>query len=260
MEEGRVKERLSSISHVLSVISGKGGVGKSTVSVNLSYSLAKKGFKVGLMDADITGPNLPKLLGIENLEPEVIEKEIIPLEREGVKVISIGLLTHRDFPIIWRGPLRSKAIIQFISDVRWGKLDFLVVDLPPGTGDEAITTMQVLKPEVSLVVTTPQDLSLLDARKALNMSKYLKIKVIGVIENMSFLRCPNCGERIEIFGKGGGMKLAKEFGVEYLGEVPFDLEARKMSDLGRIPVLESPNTEFSEKFNQISDRIIQIVS
>ena len=224
------------VKHVILVLSGKGGVGKSTVSVNLAYALSNHGKKVGLLDLDMHGPNIPKMLGIEQHKLAMMDDKIEPVHVTGMlSVISMAfLLPDTSTPIIWRGPMKMAAIQQFLSEVNWGSLDYLVVDLPPGTGDEALTIAQ-LAPNVrgAVIVTTPQDVATLDSRKAIKFVEKLGLPVIGIIENMSGMICPHCGEEIDLFGKGGGKKIAEEFSVPYLGAIPLDIEMRKAGDEGR---------------------------
>src|SRR5512133_472551 len=221
------------VKHVILVLSGKGGVGKSTVSVNLAYALSSHGKKVGLLDLDMHGPNVPKMLGIEDHKLQVMGERIEPVRVTGsLSVISMAfLLPDTSTPIIWRGPMKMAAIQQFLGEVNWGSLDYLVVDLPPGTGDEALTIAQ-LAPNVrgAVIVTTPQDVATLDAKKSAKFVEKLGLPVIGVIENMSGMVCPHCGEQIELFGRGGGKKLADELGVPFLGAIPLDIEMRKAGD------------------------------
>jgi Mrp family chromosome partitioning ATPase len=224
------------VKHVIMVLSGKGGVGKSTVSVNLAYALSAHGKKVGLLDLDMHGPNIPKMLGIEDHKLGVMDDHIEPVHVTGnLSVISMAfLLPDTSTPIIWRGPMKMAAIQQFLSEVNWGSLDYLVVDLPPGTGDEALTIAQ-LAPNVrgAVIVTTPQDVATLDARKSAKFIEKLGLPVIGIVENMSGMVCPHCGEVLEVFGKGGGKKIAAELNVPFLGEIPLDIEMRKAGDEGR---------------------------
>jgi len=224
------------VKHVIMVLSGKGGVGKSTVSVNLAYALSAHGKKVGLLDLDMHGPNVPKMLGIEDHKLAVMDAKIEPVRVTGnLAVISMAfLLPDTSTPVIWRGPMKMAAIQQFLGDVNWGPLDYLVVDLPPGTGDEALTIAQ-LAPNVrgAVIVTTPQDVATLDARKSAKFVEKLGLPVIGVIENMSGMICPHCGVEIELFGKGGGKKIADELKVPFLGSIPIDIEMRKAGDEGR---------------------------
>ncbi|TAJ44954.1 Mrp/NBP35 family ATP-binding protein [Methanofollis fontis] len=224
------------VEHVILVLSGKGGVGKTTVSVNLASALAKTGKSVGLLDLDIHGPNVPKMVGAEGQKLMVMGDKIEPIRVTGtLSVVSMEfLLPDADTPVIWRGPMKMSAIKQFLEDVNWGPLDYLVVDLPPGTGDEALTIVQ-LAPNIegAVIVTTPQEVSTMDSKKAANFVEKLDLPVLGVIENMSGLICPDCGKEIEIFGKGGGEKAAQELGVPFLGAIPIDPEVRKAGDEGR---------------------------
>lgn len=226
-----------SVKHVILVLSGKGGVGKSTVSANLAYSLANRGYSTGLIDLDIHGPNIPKMLGIESARLQSYDGKVIePVKITGnLAVISMAfLLPERSTPVIWRGPMKMAAIRQFLEDVNWGDLDFLVVDLPPGTGDEALTVAQ-LAPNIAgaVIVTTPQEVAILDSGKAVEFIKKLELPVLGIVENMSGFVCPHCKEEIDIFGKGGGEKEASELGVPFLGAIPLDPEMRKAADEGR---------------------------
>lgn len=225
---------MSRVKHKILIASGKGGVGKSTVSVNLAKALKIRGYRVGLLDADITGPNIPKLLGIEDQRMERGPEGIIPGNAGGIKVASMALaLSSKDSAVIWRGPMKMAAIKQFIQDVDWGDLDFLLVDLPPGTSDEPLSVVQLI-PDLSgaVIVTMPQEVSLLDSRKAVNMIKGMKVPVLGIVENMSGLCCPHCGETINIFSTGGGKRTAEEMGVPFLGAVPIDPEVSSLGDRG----------------------------
>ena len=220
------------VKNVIAVASGKGGVGKSTVSVNLAVALAKAGASVGLLDADITGPNIPMMLGLDG-QPKASETgKIIPLERHGVKAISIQFFVPEGQPIVWRGPLIGGAISQFLRDVDWGELDYLVVDLPPGTSDAQLTLAQAVPISGTVLVTTPQEVALTDVGKALSMLKRLNVPVIGLVENMSAFVCPHCGEATEIFGRGGGERFAEQHGLEFLGKVPLDITVRQGGDAG----------------------------
>ena len=224
------------VKHVIMVLSGKGGVGKSTVSVNLAYALSNHGMRVGLLDLDMHGPNIPKMLGIEEHQLAMKDNKIEPVHVTGkLSVISMAfLIQDPSTPIIWRGPMKMAAIQQFLTEVNWGPLDYLVVDLPPGTGDEALTIAQ-LAPNVrgAVIVTTPQDVATLDARKSVKFVEKLGLPVIGVIENMSGMVCPHCGTEIDLFGKGGGKKVAEEMNIPFLGAIPIDIEMRKAGDEGR---------------------------
>ncbi|VVB72733.1 Iron-sulfur cluster carrier protein [uncultured archaeon] len=206
-----IVDRMARIKHKIIIASGKGGVGKSTVSVNLARALKMKGYRVGILDADITGPDIPKLLGIEDLKLTQGEEGIEPVSSDGIKAASMALvLSRRASPVVWRGPMKMAAIKQFIQDVNWGDLDFLIIDLPPGTSDEPLSVLQLI-PDLAgaIIVTTPQEVSLLDSRKAVNMVKAMKLPVLGVVENMSGLTCPHCGKTINMFGSGGGQKMAE---------------------------------------------------
>jgi ATP-binding protein involved in chromosome partitioning len=214
------------------VASGKGGVGKSTVSVNLAVALAQAGASVGLLDADITGPNIPMMLGVDGQPKASPENKIVPLERHGVKVISIQFFVPEGQPIVWRGPLVGGAIQQFLRDVDWGELDYLVVDLPPGTSDAQLTLAQSVPISGSVLVTTPQEVSLSDVRKALAMLRRMNVPVLGIVENMSAFVCPHCGESTEIFGRGGGERFASEHGIDFLGAIPLDVTVRQGGDVG----------------------------
>jgi ATP-binding protein involved in chromosome partitioning len=224
------------VKHVILVLSGKGGVGKSTVAVNLAYALSSHGFQVGILDLDIHGPNIPIMLGIQDHKLQAIGNLIEPVKITGnLSAMSMAfLLSDISTPVIWRGPMKMAAIRQFLEEVDWGDLDFLVVDLPPGTGDEALSIAQ-LAPNVSgaVIVTTPQDVATIDSRKAVKFVEMLGIRVLGIIENMSGMVCPHCGKEIDLFGKGGGEKAAKEIGVPFLGAIPIDPEMRKAGDEGR---------------------------
>lgn len=258
-QQRRIKENLARIAHRVVVFSGKGGVGKTTVAVNLAYALAKRGKKVGLLDADLTGPNVPQMIGLHE-PPEVSEEgQLLPPERDGVKVISLATLIPPDSPVIWRGPMRSRALEQFLGQVAWGELDFLVADLPPGTGDEVMTMAQRMEPELAVIVTTPQEVSLIDARRAINMAKRMGIPRIGVVENMAGFKCPNCGHAIEPFGSGGGERAAQDLGVHFLGRVPFELRAREGADRGRPIILEDEGTDISIALKQIADRVEELL-
>jgi ATP-binding protein involved in chromosome partitioning len=253
-EEKKIEENIAKINHRIVVFSGKGGVGKTTVSVNLAYGIQTEGFSAGILDADITGPNIPQML---NLKDDFIflDNKIIPFERYGVKVISMASLIKGGQPVIWRGPMRSKVINQFLADVDWGVLDYLIADLPPGTGDEILTIAQKMKPDYAVIVTTPQEVSVIDAERAINMAKKLEIPFIGVVENMSGFICPYCGAVLNIFGEGGGITLAEKYGVQFLGAVPIDIDIRILSDKGKPIVLEKPDTEVSKSFKSIASLI-----
>ncbi len=256
-EEEAVKARMGKVKHKIMVMSGKGGVGKTTVAANLAFALGMRGLDVGLMDADIHGPDVPKILGIEDKRPEMSEGQISPiLVTPRLKAMSIGfLLADRDSAIIWRGPMKMNAIRQFISDVDWGELDYMIVDLPPGTGDEPLSVAQLIKNvDGAIIVTTPQDLALLDSRKAVNFSGVLKVPVIGIIENMSGFVCPYCGKKINIFKYGGGERAASELGVPFLGRVPLDPKMVEAADNGT-PFVMQKESKAREAFEQIVENV-----
>lgn len=242
------------IGHIVAVGSGKGGVGKTTVAVNLAISLAKQGHKVGLLDADIYGPNVPLMLG-SNEQPKMAEENRIgPLTAHGVKFISVGSINPGDRPLIWRGPMLHQMIRQFIQQVDWGKLDYLIVDLPPGTGDVVISLVQTVPITGAVVVTTPSDVSLQDGRKAIEMFKQVKVEVLGLIENMSTFHCPHCGKEIDVFSTGGGERTAKQFGIPLLGQVELDPNVRKGGDTG-LPVSLGKESVAAQSFAQLAERI-----
>jgi len=248
---------------VILVLSGKGGVGKSTVSVNLSYALANQGYYVGLLDLDMHGPNIPKMLGIENARLQYMGDKIEPVHITGnLSTISMAfLLPDRDTPIIWRGPMKMAAIRQFLDDVNWGPLDFLVVDLPPGTGDEALTIAQIA-PNVrgAVVVTTPQEVATLDSRKAVKFIEKMGIPVLGIIENMSGMICPHCGKEIDLFGSGGGKRAAEELKVPFLGAIPIDPEMRKAGDEGHPFIIRrGEKNQTWESVDQVMEALVRVI-
>ena len=253
MEQG-IKRAMDCIRHRIVVFSGKGGVGKTTVAVNLAYALAKKEKSVGLLDADITGPNVPQMVGASEM-PTITGGSILPQKKDGVKIISLALVLPPEAPVIWRGPLRSKAIEQFLGEVEWGRLDYLIADLPPGTGDEVMTVTQRMAPQLAVVVTTPQEVALIDARRAVGMAKKMEIVRIGIVENMSGLVCPHCGGHIDLFGVGTARREALQRHVHFLGSVPIDPGVRLGADAGRPIVLERPDAEVSKAFLAIAARI-----
>jgi ATP-binding protein involved in chromosome partitioning len=226
------EQLLPGVKNVVAVASGKGGVGKSTVAVNLAVALARDGASVGLLDADITGPNIPMMLGLDGQPTKSEDNKIVPLTRHGVKAISIQFFVPPGQPIIWRGPLVGGAITQFLRDVEWGELDYLVVDLPPGTSDAQLTLAQAVPISGAVLVTTPQEVSLLDVEKALAMFKRMSVPVLGVVENMSAFMCPHCGESIELFGRGGGERFAAQHQLEFLAAIPLDVTVRQGGDVG----------------------------
>jgi len=249
---------MARIKHKIIIASGKGGVGKSTVTVNLARALQMKGLRVGVLDADITGPDIAKLLGIEDARLTQGPDGIRPPEAEGIKAASMAfVLSSRDSPLVWRGPMKMAAIQQFIQDVDWGDLDFLLVDLPPGTSDEPLSVVQLI-PELAgaIIVTTPQEVALLDSRKAVNMVRAMKLPVLGIVENMSGLICPHCGESISIFGAGGGERMAREMDERFLGAIPMDPSVCALGDRGRTFVQSQASAASS--FNQIVERLLEL--
>ncbi len=250
------QQRLSGVKNIIAVASGKGGVGKSTVAVNLAVALSQLGQKVGLMDSDVYGPSIPMMMGVEGL-PDVVDEKLIPMESHGVKIMSIGfLIPSVDSPIIWRGPMVMKAVDQFLNDVVWSDLDFLVIDLPPGTGDAQLTLVQKVPLDGVIIVTTPQDVALIDARKGLQMFDKVSAPIVGIIENMATFVCPNCGHEEAIFGQGGGKRTCEEYGVSYLGSVPIDLDIRIGSDAGKPIVDEKPGSHAAKVFREIAQNLL----
>jgi ATP-binding protein involved in chromosome partitioning len=243
---------LKSIKNVIAVASGKGGVGKSTVSVNLAVSLANNGAKVGLLDADVYGPNIPMMMGVDQLPPQDTSKgKITPAEAYSVKMVSIGFMVKPEQPIVWRGPMLHSAIRQFIQDVEWGEVDYLVVDLPPGTGDAQLSLAQTISITGGIIVTLPQQVSLEDARRGLEMFRQLDIPILGVVENMSYLELPD-GQKMDIFGSGGGKKLAEVTGVDFLGAIPIDSTIREGGDQGKPIIMVAPDSPAAQILSRIA--------
>jgi ATP-binding protein involved in chromosome partitioning len=258
----RVAQTLGKIRYKIMVMSGKGGVGKSTVAVNLAAVLAVDGQRVGILDADIHGPNIPKMWGVDWRPLQSGGEGIRPIEvLPNVKLISMAfLLPNPDSPVVWRGPIKHTAIKQFLGDVEWGDLDFLIVDLPPGTGDEPLSVAHLIEGmDGSIIVTTPQDVALLDSRKSVNFSLMLKIPVIGIVENMSGLKCPECGHLIPLFKIGGGEKAAKDLKVPFLGRIPIDPEVVQKSDSGTPYVVSYPDAEVTKAFQEIAEKCMASV-
>ncbi len=247
---------LPGVGAIVAVGSGKGGVGKTTLAVNLAIVLSKLGHKVGLLDADVYGPNVPLMLGL-NAQPKVLgDNRIEPLEAHGLKVISVGFLNPGDKPLIWRGPMLHSIIKQFLGSVVWGELDYLVVDLPPGTGDVALSLIQTVPLTGAIVVSTPSDVSLQDARKAIEMFRQMKVDLVGMVENMSYFVCPHCNHQTDIFSRGGAEKTAGQFGVAYLGEVQLDPDIRKASDSGRPTVLAGENSPSGKSLYDFARKVV----
>jgi ATP-binding protein involved in chromosome partitioning len=247
------------VKYTVAVSSGKGGVGKSTVAVNLALALSGTGAAVGLVDADVYGPDIPLMMGARG-RPGMFENKIIPVESHGIKLISIGFFVEEGEPIVWRGPMLHSAIQQFLRDVNWGALDYLVFDMPPGTGDAQLSLSQVIPLSGAVVVTTPQDVALLDVRKAIAMFRKMNVPLLGVVENMSSFACPHCGETTPIFGEGGGRKLAEEMGVTLLGQIPLDLETRKGGDEGLPIVIRNPDSLQAEAFRKLGEAVLARLS
>jgi len=246
-----VEQIASPARDIVAVASGKGGVGKSTTAINLALGLAALGKKPGILDADIYGPSLPRLLGI-NQRPETKDRKLIPIDAWGLKAMSIGFLVEEDSPTIWRGPMVMSALQQMLTDVAWGELDILVIDMPPGTGDAQLTLSQRASLAGAVIVSTPQDLALIDARKGLNMFRRVDVPVLGIIENMSYFLCPDCGGRADIFGTGGAEAEAARMGVPFLGHVPLEMEIRKTSDAGTPVVASAPDGPHALIYKQIA--------
>ena len=259
-EEARLAQKLFHMRHKIMVMSGKGGVGKSTVTVNLAASLALQGYEVGILDADIHGPDIPRMCGVERRAVTGHKGGIAPIRVfKGLKVISMGLLSQDpDKAIVWRGPMKHNAIRQFIGNVNWGDLDYLVIDLPPGTGDEPLSIAHLIKDvDGAIIVTTPQDVALLDSRKAVNFSRLLNIPVLGIVENMSGMACPHCGEKIDLFKIGGGARAARELGVPYLGHIAIDPSMVIRCDAGKPFVLDPQPSAVKRAFERLARAVIE---
>src|SRR5262245_52113235 len=245
------EELIPEIKHTVAVSSGKGGVGKSTVAVNLALALQGEGAEVGIVDVDVYGPNVPLMIGARG-RPAMVANRIVPVEAYGVKVMSIGFFVKEGDPVIWRGPMIHSAVQQFLKDVEWGPLDYLIFDMPPGTGDAQLSLSQTLPLSGAIMVTTPQDVSLLDVRKGLQMFRKMNVPVLGIVENMAGFACPHCGHETAIFGEGGGARLAQEFDVPVLGSIPIDLDTRVGGDTGEPIVVARPKSAQAEAFRQVA--------
>ncbi len=243
------------VKQIIAVASGKGGVGKSTLAVNLAYALAAEGKKIGILDADIYGPSLPRMLGSDK-QPEVTGSKMNPVAVNGIVAMSIGYLVEEDTAMIWRGPMVMSALEQMLRDVNWGELDILVVDMPPGTGDAQLTMAQRVSLAGAVVVSTPQDIALIDARKGLNMFKKVDVPVLGFVENMSYYLCPKCGDRAEIFGHGGAREEAAKLGIDFLGEIPLDVKIRETSDQGRPIVISDPDSPLAKAYIEVAKGVL----
>src|SRR3954451_7934273 len=254
------KVSIAGVRNIIAVSSGKGGVGKSTVAVNLAVSLALNGARVGLMDADVYGPNVPMMLGASEARPEIDVNKLVPIEAFGVKFMSMALLQPGDKPMIVRGPILHGLVKQFLSDVKWGELDYLIVDMPPGTGDVQLSLAQLVPVQGAVLVTTPQEVALIDVRRALRMFETVQVPVLGIVENMSYFIAPDTGNRYDIFGKGGGQKLANEYGVPFLGSVPLGIEVREGGDNGVPVVVGQPQSPQAQAFRKVAEEVARQVS
>jgi len=249
-------QAMPNVKNIIAVASGKGGVGKSTTSVNLALGLKALGANVGILDADIYGPSMPIMLGMQGKNPETIDKKsILPIESHGLQSMSIGYLVKPEQAMVWRGPMASGALQQLINDTQWKDLDYLIIDLPPGTGDIQLTMAQKIPVTAAVVVTTPQDIALADARKAVTMFNKVSVPVLGVVENMAMHTCSNCGHEEHIFGQGGGETLAQEIGVELLGSLPLSLNIREQTDAGEPTVVKEPESEVTKRYVDIAQRM-----
>ena len=262
-DESKVTNSLGKIKHKIIVLSGKGGVGKSTVSANLALALAEKGYEVGLLDSDIHGPSIPKMLGLEDKKPGPSELGIAPVfALPKLKVMSMGFLLHdKDDPVIWRGPMKMGAIKQLLGDVNWGNLDYLIIDLPPGTGDEPLSIAQLIPDnDGAVIVTTPQDIALVSVRKSINFVKKMNMPVVGIVENMSGFKCPHCGKDIDLFKTGGGVKASKDFNVPFLGKIPIDPQIVEAGDSGKTFMIKNSGSDAARSFMKIVENIEKIVN
>ncbi len=256
--ESKIARNLGRIKHKIIILSGKGGVGKSTVSANLAIGLSEKGYSVGLLDSDIHGPSIPKILGVEDKLPEATETGINPVSvHPKLKVMSMAfLIQDRDAPVIWRGPLKMGAIKQFLGEVNWGDLDYLIIDLPPGTGDEPLSVAQLIPDGTgAIIVTTPQDVALLSVRKSINFVKKMNIPIVGIIENMSGFICPHCKNSVDIFKSGGGLKASKDFMIPFLGKIPLDPQIVESGDSGKILMIKNEKSDTAKAFRDIIENI-----
>jgi len=245
---------LEQIRNIIAVASGKGGVGKSATAVNLALALQADGARVGVLDADIYGPSMPRMLGIKG-QPQTVGNRIVPQQAYGLQVMSIGFMVEEDTPMIWRGPMVTSALQQLLTETNWESLDYLVIDLPPGTGDIQLTLAQKVPVSGCLIVTTPQDIALLDARKAVQMFRKVEMSVLGIVENMSTHICSKCGHEEPIFGSGGGARMAEQYGVPLLGQLPLDLHIREDLDNGRPTVVSAPDSEITSRYRDVARRV-----
>ncbi len=245
----------ANIKYMVAIASGKGGVGKSTISVNIALSLKLMGLKVGLLDADVFGPSMPRMTGVSGKPQSIDGNSLEPLENYGIKIMSMGFMVAEDQPVVWRGPMVMGALQQMLNDVNWGELDILIIDMPPGTGDAQLTISQNAPLNGAVIVSTPQDIALIDAKKGLNMFLKVNVPVLGIIENMSYFLCPQCGHQSDIFGHGGARAEAKKLDCKFLGEIPLHMDIRTTSDNGNPIVISQPNNQHSLIYNDIADKI-----
>jgi ATP-binding protein involved in chromosome partitioning len=259
-QDAALKTSLQKIKHKFMIMSGKGGVGKTSMSVNLAMALAKKGFKVGIMDVDMHGPDIPRMLGLGGMLDLSENQKLRPMRySENLSAVSIEALTqNKDDAIIWRGPIKHSAIRQFIADVEWGEIDYLIIDSPPGTGDEPLTIAQIISDAKAIIVTTPQEVALADVRKSINFCKTVKMEIFGLIENMSGFACPHCGEMVDLFGSGGGEKTAVAMGVNFLGRIPFDQNVVACGDAGISYQEKYPDSPVTKVFGDITERMSRL--
>jgi ATP-binding protein involved in chromosome partitioning len=248
--------KIPQIKHIIAVASGKGGVGKSTTAVNLALALSQEGHRTGILDADIYGPSQPLMLGATE-QPEVKDKKIFPVTRHGIQSMSIGYLVNEKAAMIWRGPMVTAALMQLLNDTLWDNLDYLVIDLPPGTGDIQLTLAQKIPVDGAVIVTTPQDLALLDARRAYEMFKKVNVPVLGIVENMSLHTCSQCGHQEAIFGEGGGKKLAEQYQMDFLGALPLDIHIREQTDQGKPTVMADPESANAKIYREVARQVIE---
>ena len=254
------KEPIPLVKNTIAIASGKGGVGKSTVAVNLALALAKSGSKVGLLDIDLYGPSIPMMMGIHKELQTTPDKKLVPLKNYGVKLMSVGFMLDEETPLIWRGPLVMQLVQQFLRGVEWGELDYLVIDLPPGTGDAQLTLVQTIPLTGAVIVTTPQDVALIDARRAIKMFNEVSVPILGIVENMSFFTCPHCGKTTDIFSSGGGEKTGERYCITFLGKIPIDSQIRETGDAGK-PIVEAyPDSPQTQAFFKIAEKVASGIS
>ncbi len=260
-QDASVKDSLQKIKNKFIVMSGKGGVGKTSTSVNLAIALSQKRFKVGLMDVDLHGPDVPRMLGLKGMLELNTNKKLNPMNySDNLKVVSIeSLIASKDDAIIWRGPIKYSAIKQFIGDVEWGELDFLIIDSPPGTGDEPLTIAQTILDARAIIITTPQEVSLADVRKSINFCKTVKMEIFGLIENMSGFSCPHCGKAVDLFGSGGGERTARTIGIDFLGKIPFDQNVVSCGDSGASYQEKYADSQATKSFVEIANKLSELV-